>query len=341
MKVNAAHSAAPTRDLAGLAARLEDAGCDGLYFADLSHDALLGAAVAATGTKAMALGTSIALAFTRSPTALAYAAHDCNAASEGRFVLGLGPQVRPHIERRFGLAWHDPVKRMRETVLALRAVWQCWQEGGALDFAGDFYRLSLMPPAFRPEPTPWGGPPVYLAAVGPKMAEVAGEVADGLFVHAFATPAYVRDVLLPAVARGLTRAGRSRSDFQVCYSAFIADTAAAASRGEALAQARSSVAFYASTPDYRRVLDQHGLGDLQPHLRQLTRDGAWDRLAGEIGDEVLDLFCVAGGPDEIAAGLLARWGGLVDQISLSADYWQRHAEHPAWQDGAARLREAA
>jgi probable F420-dependent oxidoreductase len=274
VRLSTANSAAPTRDLAALAGRLEDMGCDGFYFAELSHDALLPAAVAATGSRTMAIGTSIALAFTRSPTALAYAAHDLNAASEGRFVLGLGPQVRPHIERRFGLAWSEPVKRMRETVLALRAIWDCWQNEEPLQFAGDIFRLSLMPPAFRPEPTPWGGPPIYLAAVGPKMAELAGEVADGLFVHAFATEAYVRNVLLPAVERGLARSGRTREDFQLSYSAFVADTTHAESPAAARAQARSSVAFYASTPDYVGVLAQHGLEALQPRLRQMTRDGA-------------------------------------------------------------------
>ena len=312
MKLNATHTVAPGRDLVRLTANLEHAGCDGFYFADLAHDALVSAAVASTGAARMAIGTSIALAFTRSPTALAYAAHDLNRACEGRFVLGLGPQVRPHIERRFGLAWGEPVKRMRETVLAMRAVWDCWQGGGALDFRGEIFSLSLMPPAFRPEPTAWGGPPVYLAAVGPKMAELAGEVADGLFVHAFATPDYVREQLLPAVERGLARSGRGREAFQIVYSAFIADATAAATPGAARAQARNSVAFYASTPDYRRVLEQHGLGDLQPRLRQMTREGAWERMAGEIGDDVLDLFCVGGSPGEIAAGLGTRWGGLVD-----------------------------
>jgi probable F420-dependent oxidoreductase len=338
MKLNAANSAAPTRDLSGLATRLEDMGCDGFYFADLSHDALLGAAVAATGTCRMAIGTSIALAFTRSPTALAYAAHDLNTASEGRFVLGLGPQVRPHIERRFGMVWSEPVQRMRETVLALRAVWDCWQNGDALNYQGEIFQLSLMPPAFRPAKTRWGGPPVYLAAVGPKMAELAGEVADGLFVHAFATEAYVRNVLLPAVERGLAGSGRSREEFQLIYSAFIADTTAAATPAGAREQARNSVAFYASTPDYVRVLDQHGLGELQPRLRRMTRDGAWANMAGEISDEVLDLFCVTGSPGEIGAGLKERWDGLVDQISLNVDFWERNGASNEWQDAAAALR---
>jgi probable F420-dependent oxidoreductase len=337
MKLNAAHSTAPTRDLAGIAERLEGAGCHGFYLAELAHDPFLAAMAAVPGTSRMTLGTSIALAFTRSPTTLAYTAHDLNTVTGGRFVLGLGPQVKAHIERRFGLEWREPVQRMREVVQAMRAVWQCWDEGGQLDFRGELYRLSLMPPAFRPEKTPHRAPPVYLAAVGPKMAEVAGEVGDGLFVHAFATPDYVREVVLPAVERGLARSGRNRADFQLCYSAFIADTSAAESPAAAREQARASVAFYASTPDYRRVLDQHGLGELQPKLRQMTREGAWDKMAGEISDEVLDLFCTSGDPVELCEGLKRRWGGLVDQISLPVDYWLRHENDRDWQIGSQAL----
>lgn len=338
MKLTTANGEVPRRELAGLASQLEELGCDGFYFAEVAHDALLGAAIAATGTRRMAIGTSIALGFTRSPTALAYAAHDLNTAAEGRFVLGLGPQVRPHIERRFGLVWGDPVNRMRETVLAMRAVWQCWQDGGPLDFQGEIFQLSLMPPAFRPAATPWGGPPVFLAGVGPKMAEMAGEVADGLFVHAFTTEAYVRNVLLPAIERGLARSGRTRKDFTLSYPAFIADTTTADSPEAARLQARNQVAFYASTPDYRGVLDQHGLGELQPRLRQMTRDGAWADMAREITDEVLDLFCISGSPGEIGAALENRWQGLVDQVSLGVDFWQRHADNREWQDAAVRLR---
>ncbi|MCB2079237.1 MAG: TIGR03617 family F420-dependent LLM class oxidoreductase [Novosphingobium sp.] len=340
MKLNATHSVAPGRDLPALAARLEDAGCHGFYLAEIAHDPFVGAAMAATSVSRLTLGTSIALAFTRSPTTLAYTAHDLMTATEGRFVLGLGPQVRPHIERRFGLEWREPVQRLRETVLAMRAVWDTWATGSPLDFEGEIYRLSLMPPVFRPEKTACGPPPVYLAAVGPKMAEIAGEVADGLFIHAFTTVEYVRDVLMPAVERGLARSGRNRTDFQVCYSAFIADTTAAESPQAAREQARGGVAFYASTPDYRRVLDQHGLGDLQPRLRQMTRDGAWDRMAAQISDEVLDLFCIAGDPEELCEQMGSRWGGIVDQVSLPVDYWLTHAQQPGWKRGSAKLIDA-
>jgi probable F420-dependent oxidoreductase len=334
MKLNAIISAAPTRDLASLAARLEGAGCDGLYFAELGHDPFLGAAVASTGCSTMALGTGIALAFPRGPVPLAYAAQGLNTASGGNFVLGLGPQVKAHIERRFGMEWSEPVKRLRETVLAIRAVWQCWADNAPLKFDGDFYKLSLMPPNFRPEPTSFAPPPICLAAVGPKMSEMAGEVADGLFIHAFATPAYVRNVILPAVERGLAISGRSRKDFQLIYSGFIADTA----NPKALQEARSSVAFYASTKDYRGVLDQHGVGDLQPRLQQMTREGKWQEMAAEISDEVLDLFCISGAPDAIGAGLAERWGTLANQISLNVDYWSAHRDNALWTDAAAKLK---
>lgn len=337
MKLNAAHTTAPTRDLPELAARLEDAGCHGLYLAEIGHDPFVAAAKASAGVSRLALGTSIALAFTRSPTTLAYTAHDLQTATDGRFVLGLGPQVRPHIERRFGLTWSEPVQRLKEVVLAMRAVWAAWESGGPLRFEGELYNLSLMPPAFRPEKTPHGPPPVYLAAVGPKMAEVAGEVGDGLFVHAFSTPEYVREMLMPAVERGLARSGRTRADFEVCYSAFIADTTAAASIAAAREQARNAVAFYASTPDYRRVLERHGLGDLQPKLRQMTRENAWNRMADEIGDDTLDLFCACGTPGELSEELGRRWGDIADQISLPFDFWLRHANNPEWQEGSARL----
>jgi len=337
VKLNASASVPPSRELADIASRLDHDGAHGFYFADLMHDPFLGVAMAAPGTSRLHFGTAIALAFTRSPTTLAYTANDLQAATGGRFVLGLGTQIRPHIERRFGLTWDRPVQRLREAVLAMRAVWRAWETGEKLKFEGEVFNLSLMTPAFSPEPAPGGPPPVYLAAVGPHMAELAGEVGDGLFVHAFTTADYVRNVLLPAVERGLARSGRSRADFQLCLSAFIADTTAAASVAEAREQARSSVAFYASTPDYRGVLDQHGLGELQPRLRQLTREGAWDRMAAEISDEVLDLFCISGDPAELCDGLASRWSGLVDQVSLPVEYWLRHADNADWKAGSARL----
>ena len=213
MKLNASASTAPNRELADIASRLDHAGAHGFYLAELMHDPFLGVAMTAPGSSRLHLGTSIALAFTGTPTTLAYTANDLQAVTGGRFVLGLGPQIRPHIERRFGLAWDRPVQRLREVVLAMRAIWRAWETGEPLKFEGEVFNLSLMPPAFSPELTPHGAPRVYLAAVGPNMAELASEVADGLFVHAFTTADYVCNVLLPAIERGLARSGRSRGDF--------------------------------------------------------------------------------------------------------------------------------
>jgi probable F420-dependent oxidoreductase len=336
MKVNAAVQGVPLLELRELVANLEQGGCKGVYFAEISHDPFL-AVAASAGATGMTLGTGIALAFPRGPTSLAYTAHDLAQATCGAFVLGLGPQVKAHIERRFGLEWGHPVKRMRELVQAIRAIWECWETNSDLHFDGNFYRLSLMPPVFRPEPSPYPVAPIYLAAVGPAMARLAGEVADGLFVHAFSTPSYVRSIILPAVEDGLAISGRSREEFQLCYSAFVAHGATAVEVDEARQMMRQGVAFYASTPDYRRVLEVHGVGDLQPRLRRLTKDGTWDRMAGEISDDVLDLFCVSGGADEVCGKIRERWSGVVDQVSLPLEYWTAHLDDAEWMAATADL----
>ena len=329
MRLNAAVQGVPLLELRELVANLERAGCHGAYFAEISHDPFL-AVAASVGATRMTLGTGIALAFPRGPTSLAYVAHDLTVATGGAFVLGLGPQVRAHVERRFGIEWGQPVKRMGEVVHAIRAIWDCWESDSDLRFDGEFYRLSLMPPAFRPEPSPYPTAPIYLVAVGPAMARLAGEVADGLFVHAFSTPSYVRRVILPAVEEGLALSGRTRKDFQLCYSAFVAHGTTAADVDEARREMRRGVAFYASTPDYRRVLEIHGVGDLQPRLQRMAKDGAWERMAGEISDEVLDLFCISGDADELCGQIRERWGGVVDQISLPCGVWTAHMDDTAW-----------
>jgi probable F420-dependent oxidoreductase len=329
MKLNAAVHDGALGHLPHTAAALQRAGCQGMFFAEISHDPFLGAAAVGATTE-MTVGTAIALAFPRGPTLLAYTAHDLAAATQGRFVLGLGPQVQPHIERRFGLQWSSPVKRMRELVLAIRSIWDCWATGGDLWFEGDIYRLSLMPPAFRPEPTAYPTVPIYLAAVGPAMARLAGEVADGVVLHAFSTPLYVREVILPCIEEGRRAAGRTSDGFQVLYSPFVAHRTATTELAEAREAMRRPLAFYASTPDYRRVLDVHGLAELQPRLRRLTREGQWERMGHEISDEVLDLFCISGGPDDLCGDMARRWDGLADQISLPVDLWLSHLDDPAW-----------
>jgi probable F420-dependent oxidoreductase len=336
MRVNAAVQGVPLLELGELVAHLERGGCNGVYFAEISHDPFLAVAASAGATR-MTLGTGIALAFPRGPTSLAYTAHDLALATRGEFVLGLGPQVRAHVERRFGIEWGHPVRRMREVVQAIRAIWDCWKTNGQLRFEGEFYRLSLMPPAFRPEPSAYPSAPIYLAAVGPAMARLAGEVADGLFVHAFSTPSYVRATILPAVEEGLALSGRSRKDIQLCYSAFVAHGVTAAELDDARREMRRGVAFYASTPDYRRVLETHGVGDLQPRLQRMAKDGAWDAMAGEISNEVLDLFCISGDADDVSGQIRERWCGVVDQISLPLDFWTAHRDDSAWTAATADL----
>jgi len=272
MKLERRRTRAPVRGLPDLAARLEAAGCDGLYFAEIAHDPFLPVAAAAHATSRMKLGTSIALAFPRSPTSLVYTAHDLVEATGGR-SFWIGSQVSAHIERRFGLTWTDPVQRMREVVLAMRAVWDCWARRrpiavrrrnlSAVADAACIPGRSRHPIRRRRSISP---PSVQRWRRWPASRRRA-------VIHAFSTPAYVRTVILPAVEERLRRSGRSRADFQLCYSAFLAD--AAVGLEQAREQARGALAFYASTPDYKRVLDLHGIGDLQPKLRAMTREGAW------------------------------------------------------------------
>jgi alkanesulfonate monooxygenase SsuD/methylene tetrahydromethanopterin reductase-like flavin-dependent oxidoreductase (luciferase family) len=325
-----------TQDLAAVPARaraLEAAGYDGAVTAEIASDPFLPLALAAEHTERLELMTSIAVAFARNPMLLANVGHDLNAYSKGRFILGLGSQIRPHIQKRFSMPWSHPAARMRELILAMRAVWDCWYRGKPLDFRGEFYQHTLMTPMFTPTHTEYGAPRVFLAAVGPMMTEVAGEVADGLIAHAFTTDRYVRDVTLPAIARGLERSGRRREDFQITCPVFVVtgrDDARAdielsfptfVVTGEtdeewqkADAAVREQIAFYGSTPAYRGVLESYGWGDLQPELNRLSKAGQWDEMGRLIGDDVLDAFAIVGAPGEIAGKLEARYGGLFDRI---------------------------
>jgi probable F420-dependent oxidoreductase len=240
--------------------------------------------------------------------------HDLNAYSKGRFILGLGSQIRPHIQKRFSMPWSKPATRMREFILAMRAVWSCWYDGKPLDFRGEFYTHTLMTPMFVPANTKYRAPRVFLAAVGPAMTEVAGEVADGMIAHAFTTERYVREVTLPALERGLARAGRRRADFQLTCPVFVVtgrdERAFAASRSAISKQ----IAFYGSTPAYRPVLESIGRGPLQSELNRLSKAGEWDEMGRLVDDEVLDAFAVVGEPHEIAGRIAKRYGGVFDRV---------------------------
>jgi probable F420-dependent oxidoreductase len=299
------------------AAAAQAAGFDGLYSFELKHDPFLLAARAAEGAPGLDFGTSIAVAFARSPMTVAYSAWDLQALTGGRFELGLGSQVKAHIERRFSMPWSRPAARMREYVLALRAIWQSWQDGGKLDFDGEFYRHTLMTPMFSPGPLSSGPPRVLIAAVGEAMTQVAGEVADGLIAHSFTTRRYLREVTLPTVRAGMARAGRAEEGFDLVYAPFVVTGTDEESMAASAAVARERIAFYASTPSYRGVLELHGWGDLQSSLNALARQGKWAEMGGLIDDEMLATFAVVAPLDELPAAY-ARWNaGLADRTSFT------------------------
>lgn len=308
---------AAVETIGDLAAEAEAEGYDGVWAAEVARDPFLPLVVAAQRTATVTLGTSIAVAFARNPMTLACVANDLQRASAGRFVLGLGSQIQAHIEKRFSMPWSNPAARMRELVRAIRAIWACWNDDVALDFRGEFYRHTLMTPFFSPGPNTFGPPPIYLAAVGPKMTSVAGEVADGLFVHPFTTPRYLDEVTMPAVQESLSAAGRERGAFTVCLPAFVATGTTDAEITEAVQRARRQISFYGSTPVYRRVLDIHGWGELQPQLNALSKRGAWEEMAALIDDEVLETFVAVGSPTDVAAELRRRFGGVVDRLGFA------------------------
>ena len=298
----------------------EEAGYDGVMTAETAHDPFFPLVLAVQETERVDLITSIAVAFARNPMVLASIGHDLQSYSEGRFILGLGSQIKPHIEKRFSMPWSHPAARMRELILAMRAIWDCWNEGTKLDFRGEFYNHTLMTPFFNPGRNPFGVPQVFLAAVGEKMAEVAGEVADGILVHGFTTERYLREVTLPAVERGLASSGRDRSAFSLSYPGFIVTGTNEEEMAKAAAGTRQQIAFYGSTPAYRGVLELHGWGDLQPELNRLSKQGEWVQMGKLIDDDILHTFAVVSEPEQIPSKVLARYGDCVDRISFYAPY---------------------
>ena len=306
---------------AGEAAKLqEDLGFDGLWAAETNHDPFLALTLAAEHTERIELGTGIAVAFARSPMALAQTAYNLNAYAEGRLLLGLGSQIKPHITRRFSMPWSHPAARMREFVSAMRAIWDCWEHGTKLDFRGEFYEHTLMTPFFDPGPNPYGAPKVFLAAVGELMTKVVGEVCDGMLVHGFTTEPYLREVTVPALQSGLDASGRTRADLQLSLPAFIVTGTTEEELAAAATGVRGQIAFYGSTPAYRGVLEHHGWGDLQTELNALSKQGRWVEMGELIDDDVLDAFAVVGEPGEVGPELLRRYGDLVDRISFYAPY---------------------
>lgn len=299
------------------AEEFEAFGFNGIFSPETAHDPFFPLLVAAQTTARIELMTSVAIAFARSPMNLAQIGHDMNAASQGRFILGLGSQIRAHITRRFSMPWSKPAARMREYVQALQAIWACWYEHEPLDFKGEFYTHTLMNPLFTPTNIMYGAPKVFLAAVGPLLTEIAGEVADGLITHAFTTEKYLRETMLPALNRGFAKSGRKRAEFEISCLLFVVTGRDEDEFEQSKIAARRQIAFYGSTPAYKPVLESIGMGTLQHELLHLSKQGKWEEMGSLIDDDTLSAFAVIGEPDSLAQQVLQRYGGLADRISVA------------------------
>ncbi len=294
--------------------RSEAAGYDMVTTQENRHDPFLPLAVAAVSSQRIELATSISIAFARSPMVFANLGWDLQKASAGRFVLGLGSQVKGHNERRFSVPWSAPAPRLKECVLAIRAIWDCWSKGEKLDFHGEHYTFSLMTPNFTPESMAPPPPPITIAAVGPAMMRVAGEVCDGARLHAFCTRKYLEEVALPRLDKALTASGRSRGNFEISGGGFVATGATDEAVARAFEWIRVRVGFYGSTRAYWPVFAAHGLEDLGEKLNHMSKAGQWDAMAAEVSDDVVNLFAAVGRHDQLAAAMTDRFGGLVDTV---------------------------
>jgi probable F420-dependent oxidoreductase len=335
MKVDGGIGFQPT-GIAAAARAAEEIGYDGVWSAETGRDPFLPLAVAADATEHLELATGIAVAFARNPMNLAVLSNDLHELSGGRFILGLGSQIKPHITKRYSMPWSHPAPRMRELILAIRAIWECWATGGPLAFRGEFYTHTLMTPFFNPGPNPYGNPPILLAAVGQLMTEVAGEVGDGLLAHAFTTERYLREVTLPALERGAAKAGKSRADLVISYPGFVVTGTTEEDVAAATTAVKAQIAFYGSTPAYRPVLDLHGWGDLHPELNTLSKRGEWAAMGELIDDDMLEAFAVVAPLDEVPARILARFGDLVDRFSFYVPY---RVEPDQWRQVLAGFRQ--
>lgn len=296
--------------------QLEDSGYDGAYSFEGAHDPFLPLVAAATNTSKIELITSIAVAFARNPMTLANIGYDLNLVSQGRFILGLGSQIKPHITKRFSMPWSSPAARMKEMVEAINAIWDCWQNGTKLNYRGEFYTHTLMTPFFNPGPNPYGLPKIYVAAVGPLMTQAVSESADGLLAHPFNSPKYINDVTLPIINKGLKTTGKTRDQFDLSVSVMTGIGATEETHQQAVKACRDQVAFYASTPNYKAVLETHGLGHLSEELNKLSKQGQWKEMGKAIDDETLKTFAVVEEtPEALAREIKKRYGTIGQRIA--------------------------
>ncbi len=305
------------REFAATAAVAEEVGLDAILVEDTKDDPFQLLALGATTTTSIGLGTSVAMAFPRSPTSVAMSAWSLQKLSNGRFTLGLGSQVRAHITRRYGLPWSAPAPWMRDYINATRAVWNCWQTGDQLDFESEHYKLNLMVPLFNPGPIDHPKIPIHVAAIGPHMCAVAGEVADGIRLHPVCTPRFIDEQVLPNIARGAARSSRDVDEVEVCMKPLIGTAPTAAALVKVTKTVRERVAFYLSTPSYRRTFELHGWGEIAVQASSLSREQRWDDLPTLVTDEMLHTVATLGTYDEIAKKLNDRYARRVDRIEFS------------------------
>lgn len=331
------HHTGSLADTAREAREIESLGFDGVESIEAAHDPFFPLLLAADNTTRLQLMTGVAIGFARSPMTLANVAHDLNAFSRGRFTLGLGSQIKPHVTRRFSMPWSHPAARMREMVQAIHAIFAAWYDGVPLRFEGTFYTHTLMPPAFTPKDITYGKPRIGIAAVGPLMTETAGAVGDVLLLHPFTTESFLREVTLPHLKAGLAGAGRPGDACRVLHDPLLVTGSTEEMFESARTATASQLAFYASTPAYRVVLEQHGWGDLQPRLQAMTRAGEWSAMGALITDEMLRTLAIVGEPADIAPTLWRRYGGSVVDFALSSPIVDR----PTLARIAADLRQCA
>lgn len=299
---------------------LAAAGYTGVQSLETGHDPFLPLVLAAEHSKDIDLLTAIAVAFARNPLNLAAIGNDLNGYSGGRFILGLGSQIKAHIEKRFSMPWSQPAARMRELIQAMRAIWANWYDGEPLNFRGQFYQHTLMTPVFTPTPSESGPPRVFLAAVGPMMTAVAADLCEGMLVHPLTSTTYLREHTLPVIEAGLRRRGLTRGDFELSYPVFVVSGQTEEAFNKAHQAIRQRIAFYASTPAYRRVLETHGWENLQPQLNMMSKQGRWEEMGDLIDDEMLNTFAVVGEPKDIVPLIKTRYSGLVDRITLNFSF---------------------
>ena len=306
--------------IAGRIGPMVEAGYDGAQSIETGHDPFLPLVLAAEHSKDIDLITAIAVAFGRNPLNLAALGNDLNSYSDGRFILGMGSQIKAHIEKRFSMPWGKPAARMREMIMAMRAIWANWYDAEPLNFRGEFYNHTLMTPMFTPTLSDYGPPRVFIAAVGPMMTEVAADLCEGMLVHPLTTVDYLRNHTLPIVEKGLAKRGLTRKDFELSYPVFVVSGQNEDEFKKNDRAIRERIAFYSSTPAYKRVLESHGWENLQPELNQMSKRGEWVAMGDLITDEMLHSFAVVGEPDKIVPMIKERYTGLVDRISINFTY---------------------